>query len=500
MPRGGGIRRTRIGGMSGGFRGGGFRGGPATFRSSTIRSSGRPFGRTGAPRTASRSPSGPYRHTYYRPRRRYYGYWRYPWYRRFWYSPFWSGYHYRAWYYSPAYVGGGIAIFIIMMLIILPIAGVAFLFPFDNADSSGRVNYRSTETIYYNEYWYEYEYIEAGNSITYSMQSSPSVVSFAIWDQPFENLPTGTRTGNMNETILDIPNNGYEYWTTFLKPGSSLEYAFNSSENVDFFIADAYDLYLWNQYDYSNFYEEENDINQSSGSFSITEAQDYYLVWYNEDLSSVDVTYDINYTAVDVIDLSQADIFNQSITSISQSTFDVPKSGNWYFFIYFDPMDSPEESTEITFDVTYDTGITAREKWISIQPLLIVIVVIIGIVIIAAFLARRSQKKAKEKKMGLKTTTKTAQKIRDEEPKAISPYKAESTSKNECLRCGAELKTNAKFCHVCGGKIEGRKVASTSVLTPVDSKNCTFCGNSIKPDQKFCTYCGTEINQPNNSK
>ncbi|MFX0037397.1 MAG: hypothetical protein ACFE9I_17380, partial [Candidatus Hermodarchaeota archaeon] len=196
MPRGGGFRGggfrgggARGGGFGGGFRGGGFRGAPGAIRGGYRgSSSGRPFGRTGATRITSRSPRGPYSHTYYHPHRSYYRpYWWYyrPWYWRWWYSPWWAGHWYRPWYYSPVYIGGGIVFMIILALIILPIAGVAFLFPFSDADIGGNVNYRSTETLYFNEFWYEYEYIEEGNDITFFVQSSMSVITFAIWDQPF---------------------------------------------------------------------------------------------------------------------------------------------------------------------------------------------------------------------------------------------------------------------------------------------------------------------------
>lgn len=494
MPRGGGSRGSRIGGFSGGgFRGGGFRGGSASFRSSAIRSSGRPFGRTGATRTISRSPSGPYRHGYYRPRRRYYGYWRYPWYRRFWFSPFWAGYYYRPWYFSPAYIGGGIVIAILLALIILPLAGVAFAFPFDNADPTGTVNYRSTETLYFNEYWYEYEYIEQGGEMTYSIQSSPSEVSFAIWDQPFENFPTTTEKGNDNFTFQNIEQNEYSYWTNFLRTGSSIEYAYNASDDVNFFITDANDFYLWNQNENPTFYVDKNNLNESQGTFSINEAKDYYLVWYNEDSNAVDVTYEVNYSAKGVIDLTQADIYNLSITNINQETFEIPNAGDWYFFIYFDPMDSPEEITQITFDVTYETGVTAQNKWISVQPILIAVIFIIGIIIIAAYFARRSQKKAKEKKMGLKAKAAKSAKTTEDSKAKISPYKAKGETKNKCLRCGAQLKPQAKFCHICGGKVEGRKVATTTEYTPTESDTCSFCGNTIKSEDKFCTYCGTKI-------
>ncbi|MEE9215061.1 MAG: hypothetical protein V3U54_09760, partial [Thermodesulfobacteriota bacterium] len=180
MPRGGGgFRGGGGGGFGGGFRGGGrFRGGGGFgggFRGGGGyrgggRSSGRPFGRTGATRTTSGSRRGPYSHGYYRPHHRYYRPWWYyhrPWYYRWWYSPYWAGQWNRSWYYSPVYMGGGILAFIMFALILLPIVGVSFWYPFSDADTNGLVNYRSTETLYFNEFWYEYENIEAGE-ITFS--------------------------------------------------------------------------------------------------------------------------------------------------------------------------------------------------------------------------------------------------------------------------------------------------------------------------------------------
>ncbi|GAI74085.1 unnamed protein product, partial [marine sediment metagenome] len=41
-------------------------------------------------------------------------------------------------------------------------------------------------------------------------------------------------------------------------------------------------------------------------------------------------------------------------------------------------MLSPEETTSITFDVSYDTGVTSTERWVSIQPILITIIVVAG--------------------------------------------------------------------------------------------------------------------------
>ncbi|MFW9824293.1 MAG: zinc ribbon domain-containing protein, partial [Candidatus Thorarchaeota archaeon] len=164
-------------------------------------------------------------------------------------------------------------------------------------------------------------------------------------------------------------------------------------------------------------------------------------------------------------------------------TFNVPHSGNWYFFIYFDPMNSPEESTMITFDVTYNTGLTSRDRWLDVQWILIIVLVIVIIVIIAALVARRGQKKLK-----LKEPEKT--------PTKETPYKKEKktpVTELNCVRCGASLHSDSKFCPKCGGKVEGRQVVSSEVSTPADAKYCSLCGSKLEGTEKFCKWCGTKI-------
>ncbi|MFW9998745.1 MAG: zinc ribbon domain-containing protein [Candidatus Hermodarchaeota archaeon] len=477
--RGGGFRG---GGFGGGFRGGGFGGG---YRGGGSRG-GIPFGRTGATRITSRSPSGPYTHRYYRPHHRYYRpYWWYhrPWYWRWWYSPYWAGHWYRPWYYSPVYVGGGIIFIIILALIILPIAGVAFWFPFSDADLNGYVNYRSTETLYFNEFWYEYEYVESG-SIDYSVQSLSSDLTFIIWNNPFENLPTTTIESDVVDSKIIPGNEGYwaEWW--YLRSSSSIQYEFNASDQIDFFIADVYDFYDWDAGGSPLFLISETNVTESSGSYYVSVSQDYYIVWYNKGVSSVIVDFTINYTATGVIDLTG--IYNQVVQPglpISGS-YTIPSPGNWYFFIYFDPMLSPEESTTITFDVTYNTGLTSRDRWLDVQWILIIVLVVVIIILLAAVIARRGQKKLKLQTPEKSTTEPSPYKVKTEEaPEKIL----------KCKRCKASLKPDSKFCPNCGGKIEGRVIGTPSITTPAEAKNCSLCGSKLTGTEQFCKWCGTKV-------
>ena len=364
-----------------------------------------------------------------------------------------------------------------------------FWFPFSGADASGNVNYRSTETLYYNEYWYEYEYVGSGNTIEYSVDSDVSYITFAIWDEPFDNFGTKTVLGSSAD-IFSLQHNQYEYWWLFLKPGSTINYQFNSSGLVDFFIANSQQLSEWNAGFSPSFFEESNDVTNGTGIFVVPTTSDYYLVWYNEGGTAVNVEYDLDYSAEDVIDFSSADYVSEMVIS-ANGDFIVPSSGDWYFFIFFEPMNSPEESTWITFDVTYQTGLTPNDRWINILPILIIIaVIIIGIIIIAA-VARRGQKRMATKE-GVKSEEIVGPQ-KETKPKKETPKEVAPVSNRICHRCGSDVKPDALFCPSCGGKLEGRQVVTSPKNTPVASKNCTFCGSKISVSDNYCKWCGTKI-------
>lgn len=489
MPRGGGGGGGfRGGGFSGGgFRGGGFSGRGGGFgggyRGGGSRG-GTPFGRTGARRTVSGGRRGPYSHHRYYPRRRYYRYWHMPWYRRWWYSPYWAGYWGRPWYYSPAYMGGGVAIAILMLLVVLPVFGVAFWYPFSDADINGTVNYRSTESLYYNEYWYEYEYMDGSGQIEYSVQSTTSDVKFAIWNQPFSSLPTMDRVGSVVDSVVLI-NNQYRYEQFYLRAGSTIHYNFSADSSVDFYIFDWYDMYYW---DMGSPATPEVSGTTGDDTYVVPSADDYYLVWHNDGGgSSINVDYNISYTEKNVIDLESVTYHHEGPGQNLADTVTGLPAGNWYFFIYFDPMFSPAEFTIITFDVTFNTGYTAAERWSSLAPIFIVILVVVAIIIVAAVVARRGQKKIKPSSdPKAAATTPTAK-------KQVS--KTTSLTATNCVRCGAGNSATAKFCIKCGGKISGRQVGSKpEITTPANSKSCAYCGSKIKGMDKFCIFCGTKIN------
>jgi hypothetical protein len=371
----------------------------------------------------------------------------------------------------------------------IPLIGFAFGIPMAGGGTPGEVTYRSTETLYFNEYWYEYENIGAGNDITFSVQSSQSVITFAIWDEPFENLPTTSKTGEFGEGF-SLEYNYYYYYSLFLRPGSEIDFEFQSTGAVDFFLADAYQLTDWNQGENPEFDIYLDDVTSGDESYKVREAKDYYLVWYNEGQNDIDITYNVEYTAENVYDFSVTEFYVEGVYEIPEQSITVPNDGRWYFFVYFDPMNSPEAATDITFDVTYDTGLSNIGQWINFSPVLIIVLIIIIIVIIGAVFARKKQKEAYkkgEKKKIKKSPYKPAKD--DKEWKT----KDKPKERKVCFNCGEKISANAKFCTHCGKPQVGRKLGESGITTPSKSNNCAYCGNKVKADDKFCRWCGTKI-------
>ncbi|UCG90619.1 MAG: zinc ribbon domain-containing protein [Candidatus Heimdallarchaeota archaeon] len=483
VPRGGGgFRGGGFGG--GGFRGGGFRGGGRSFRVGSVRSSGRPFGRTGSRRTVSRAPRG---RSYHRPHHRRYwgGYWR-PWWRRPWHWYWWWGRPWRPWYYAPVYWGGGVILAIVALLIILPLIGVAFWFPFTNASSSGTVTYSDTQTLFYNEYWYEKEYLSQGQTIDYRV-ASQSEVTFLIWNQPFENFETKTLLGNYSEKGMIVQgNHDYQYIGYFLKRGSRLDYQFNVTAGgpIEFFVTDANDLNRWNNWETITPKDSNNGSPEYSGGIDIIDAQDYYLVWYNSGSSPVTIDYTVAYSAVGAFDFSDAPVIESDVVDPVSGSLSVPSSGDWYFFVYFDPFVNPAESVDITFDVSYHTEVTHEQRWIDFTPILLIIGLIVVILLVIAIIQRKTAKETPPT-----TTAATAPTI---------PATAETVSvpsAKKCHRCNSESKPGDVFCVNCGAKLTGRDYGVSTITTPASAKNCQSCGQHIIPGSRFCKHCGAKIEQ-----
>jgi hypothetical protein len=392
------------------------------------------------------------------------------------------------------------------MLIILPLAGLAIAFPFSSADTNGYVNYRSTETLNFNEYWYEYEYVKAGNTITFSLDSYSSPVTFAIANVPFDQLPRTTKTFTETYTF-DLEYDEYIYYQVFLYPGSTIDYTFTATAGVEFLIVDGDNAVNWLYSDPFDYYKY---IASSTGHSSVVtadQAKDYYLIWYSTNSGIVDCSFDVTVTAKNRIDFSNLLYSVEDTTAISQNSVTVPTSGNWYFFIFMDPLFASEDSTTITFDVTYSTGVTAVDRWANARPTLITIAVICAILIGVAVIARKMQK-TKDKQQETTSTpaqpqvttpnpastpvvqpTVSVQRIEQKAPPPPTP----STTKEFCYGCGSQLSEQSQFCPNCGKKRMGRDLEDHSVPVKPQAQFCGFCGNKVTSKQAFCEACGTPV-------
>ena len=57
----------------------------------------------------------------------------------------------------------------------------------------------------------------------------------------------------------------------------------------------------------------------------------------------------------------------------------------------------------------------------------------------------------------------------------------------KCTKCSAIIPDDGVFCHVCGTRVDGKKV-------------CPNCEKLIPCESIFCSYCGTKLtkDEPNN--
>lgn len=521
MPRGGGGGGFRGGGggfSGGGFRSSGFRGGSSfrgssfrstSFRSSSYHSNPRPFGRTGATRTRVNTRPSTHRNSgyYHRPYYRRHYYHRPYYYHRWWYRPWWAGHYYRPWYYSPGIMFGGFFTFLMFLLILLPLFGLAFAFPFSGSTNDGVINYRSTEVLYYNEYWYEYEQVNADGKIEFEIASSnPNAgVSFAIANHEFDAFGSSDVSGSFSYSrTLEGGVEDFEMYQIYLKAGSTVTYTFEASEDLVFFIADGEMVYNW--------YVGENPImlfeqytDTLTNNYFIDITQDYYLVWYNPSAIAIDLNYSINYNAADIIEYSSA--IPESVfvdETFIEGSVDIDSSGTYYFFVYFDPFYSIEESTTITFDVTYYTNVSNSQRWTNARPWLIFFT-IIGVILLITAIRGRSKQKELNKKKAKDSTTEAAQKIATKTQQTIYGQKKESTiqptspmkkaTHGKCIFCNSSISDNAIFCPNCGRKQEGRVMGTIPITTPAQSKICSFCGRKLDPGTKFCPDCGVKIEE-----
>jgi len=59
-------------------------------------------------------------------------------------------------------------------------------------------------------------------------------------------------------------------------------------------------------------------------------------------------------------------------------------------------------------------------------------------------------------------------------------------TKVNCPFCGDEIVNDAKFCPICGAKLEETQKEQRT-------KICSSCGHELPLDAKFCAKCGVKM-------
>ena len=295
-------------------------------------------------------------------------------------------------------------------------------------------------------------------------------------------------TGSYSESMIVKADHDYQYIGYFLKPGSELIYQFNVTlgGDVEFFVTDANDLNRWNNWETISPKDEYTGSDFYAGSFEVKDAQDWYLVWYNPTSTPIHIDFQVDYTAVDNIDVLAADLTIENTEIVELNTFTVPHDGTWYFFIYMNPFVNSQESVDITFDVQYNTEVTHEDQWKDARPILLGIGFIIVLILVVAVIQRRSSKKAASAVVPTTGTPTTQTTTAGTSPTAPN---------TECHRCKAVYRPSDVFCTNCGAKLHGRDYGAPKTTTPANSKWCKNCNDTLKADSRFCKNCGTPVEQ-----
>jgi predicted nucleic acid-binding Zn ribbon protein len=268
---------------------------------------------------------------------------------------------------------------------------------------------------------------------------------------------------------------------------------------VEFFIVDGDNSNAWydgdDSYD-SYAYHSDSVITPQTIVADFT--QDYYLVWYNPNLNLTEFDFNIDYSAVNVVDIMSTEKYEIGTYSISNLDYVVPDSGTWYFFIYFDPMLSAVASTDITFDVTFTSeGVTTSTSgWEDIRGIMIFIAVFALVMLVIVRAGRKKQQTMKQQTPSIPTGGTAATPPATKSVYGKSPQKVIATK--PCLYCGTSIKGDSMFCHECGRKQEGRPQGKSLTTKPKITKDrqiCSFCGTSLPSESTYCASCGSKISR-----
>ena len=357
-------------------------------------------------------------------------YLRNPWYAKqykIWGSPF------KKWYKSYLVRGCSIVILIVLLLIIIPSTGLLSIpYPISTTQN---IQVSQGSTIDFNYYLTKSVYLSKGNTISYSVKGD-NPFSFSIWDQSFNKFPISDNryTGFYNDSFR-VENGQFYPRVLFLHKGDSIKYIFNTTQPL----SDSFSFYITNNPDFnssSSIYTSSTFTKIVNGTFISPQSNNYYLLWnYNgkpNTLKVVSISIQYNLSS---INMSGGNLNILHTENIPQNTFIVPKSGNYRFFIFFDPYNESNHFAkwiDVSLNIIFHQRLNGNDNWIHVSDFLVVIGIIMLIIVILDFFQHKYAMKFE---------------------KAKRLYYSDFSLTRVCYKCRSNIKKEETYCYQRGAKL-----------------------------------------------
>lgn len=253
--------------------------------------------------------------------------------------------------------------FISMFLIIVPQSGLIVVpYPISTTQN---IEFSGGQTINFNQFYSKTVFLSKGNTISYRVAGNQPF-SFAIWDKPFENFQTtGKYYTESTSFYVNMMSGDVKNVSIYLHKGDSIIYGIHSTVNDP----QKTEFYITNSLNYDQPKYVDTELGQTlNGTFVSPKSQVYYLGYsysggtlYSRALFKTTLQYNVTSA-----NLNTAFIQDIGTKSVNQSTFTVPESGYYRFYIYSDPM-LKVGSTNIGLEITFTQHLNNNDNWIQLS-------------------------------------------------------------------------------------------------------------------------------------
>lgn len=276
------------------------------------------------------------------------------------------------------------AIILILLIIIPSIGLISIPYPISTTQN---IRISKSEQIFPNTVISNTSFLSKGNEISYVVRSNYPF-SFAIWDKPFKDFSATENYYQSNHSFINvIMTNTYKMFPIFLHKGDSVSYFFNSTntESTSFTR-----FFITNSPKFDVSYRDKDFKSTLNGTFISQQSQNYYfgIAFYGNGENTRTVVSGSFAYNVSGTDLSNAYVSDIRTSNITENTFSVPKSGNYNFYIYFDPQVAFSNSTSamiIHYTIIFHQQLNARDNWLHVTRILEISFLIMGIFMLIAY-------------------------------------------------------------------------------------------------------------------